>query len=364
MKIGTVRSSLGAALLFGWVQSVHAEMALNLQTPQTALGHTIYGLHTLILIICLIIFVLVFGAMFYAIWKHRKSVGHKAAHFHENTTVEIIWTIIPFFILIGMAVPATKTLLAERDTSVPDMTIKVTGYQWKWHYDYLQDGVSFYSTLATPRDQIENLAPKGENYLLEVDNPVVVPIGKKVRVIVTAGDVLHAWFVPALYVKQDAVPGFIRDTWFKVESPGVYRGQCAELCGKEHGFMPIVVKAVSEEDYKQWVAEQKSKQGATAAAPVQVAAADTAAKSDAASAKVDGKATYQQICQVCHAAALMGAPKPGDKAAWAPRIAQGLPTLHEHANKGIRSMPAKGGNPSLSDDQVNAAVDYMVSLAK
>jgi len=365
MKIGTVRSSLGAALLFGWVQSVHAEMALNLQTPQTALGHTIYGLHTLILIICLIIFVLVFGAMFYAIWKHRKSVGHKAAHFHENTTVEIIWTIIPFFILIGMAVPATKTLLEERDTSVPDMTIKVTGYQWKWHYDYLQDGVSFYSALATPRDQIENLAPKGENYLLEVDNPVVVPIGKKVRVIVTAGDVLHAWFVPALYVKQDAVPGFIRDTWFKVENPGVYRGQCAELCGKEHGFMPIVVKAVSEEDYKQWVVQQKSKQGGTAAAPVQVAAADTAAKSDAAaSAKVDGKATYQQICQVCHAAALMGAPKPGDKAAWAPRIAQGLPTLHEHANKGIRTMPAKGGNPSLSDDQVNAAVDYMVSLAK
>jgi len=361
MKTITVRGLVAAALLSGWAHRVHAAWELNLQTPQTALGHTIYDLHTLVNIICLVIFVAVFGAMFYAIWKHRKSVGHKAAHFHENTTVEIIWTVIPFFILIGMAIPATKALLAERDTAAPDMTIKVTGYQWKWHYDYLQDGVSFYSNLSTPRDQIENRAPKGEHYLLEVDNPLVVPIGKKVRILATAGDVLHAWYVPALSVKQDAIPGFFRDTWFKVENPGTYRGQCAELCGKEHGFMPIVVRAVTEDEYKQWVADQKSKLGApaAAAAATQVAAADAGA-----SGKVDGKATYQQICQVCHAAALMGAPKTGDKAAWAPRIAQGPAVLHDHAVKGIRAMPAKGGNPALSDDQVKAAVDYMVGLAK
>jgi cytochrome c oxidase subunit 2 len=245
------------------------------------------------------------------------------------------------------------------------MTIKVTGYQWKWHYDYLQDGINFYSNLSTPRAQIEGLEPKGPNYLLEVDNPLVVPVGKKVRIVATGGDVLHAWFVPALSVKQDVIPGFIRDTWFKVENPGIYRGQCAELCGKEHGFMPIVVRAVTEDEYKQWVTEQKSKLGApaAAAASTQVAAADIGAKAEAGG-KVDGKATYQQICQVCHAAALMGAPKSGDKTAWAPRIAQGVAMLHEHANKGIRAMPPKGGNPALSDDQVNAAVDYMVSLAK
>jgi cytochrome c oxidase subunit 2 len=363
MKTITVRCLMAAALLSGWAHRATAAWELNLQTPQTALGHSIYSLHTLVNVICLVIFVAVFGAMFYAIWKHRKSVGHKAAHFHENTTVEVIWTVIPFFILIGMAIPATSTLLAERDTAAPDMTIKVTGYQWKWHYDYLQEGINFYSTLSTPRAQIEGLEPKGPNYLLEVDNPLVVPIGKKVRIVATAGDVIHAWFVPALSVKQDTIPGFIRDTWFRVDNPGTYRGQCAELCGKEHGFMPIVVRAVTDDEYKQWVTEQKSKLGAAAAASTQVAAADTGAKTDAGG-KVDGKATYQQICQACHAAALMGAPKSGDKAAWAPRIAQGPAVLHEHAIKGIRAMPAKGGNPGLSDDQVKAAVDYMVGLAK
>src|SRR6187551_3011230 len=236
----------------------------NLQPPQSIIAREIYDLHSLIMWIILGIFIVVFGAMAYAIVKHRKSVGHKAEQFHENTTVEIVWTIVPFLILIGMAIPAAKTIIAMKDTSNPDLTIKVTGYQWKWGYDYLQEGVSFYSSLATPREMITDNSPAGyekrkgyANYLLEVDNPVVVPVGKKVRVILTANDVIHAWWVPALGIKQDAIPGFVRDTWFKADKAGVYRGQCAELCGKEHGFMPIVVEAVEPEKYAVWLADQK-----------------------------------------------------------------------------------------------------------
>ncbi len=228
-----------------------------------------------------------------------------------------------------MAIPATKTLLDQRDTSAPDMTIKVTGYQWKWHYDYLQDGISFYSTLTTPRDQIQNLAPKGEHYLLEVDNPMVVPVGKKVRVLITAGDVLHAWYVPALAVKQDAIPGFIRDAWFKVDKAGTYRGQCAELCGKEHGFMPIVVRAVSEDEYKQWVAEQKAKQRAPSRRARQAPALRWLQPSPRWRMRPRRRRRRRQervrrrSVRCATRPALIGAPKFGDKAAWAPRIAQG-----------------------------------------
>jgi cytochrome c oxidase subunit 2 len=343
---------MAALLSLAWAGAAFAEMRLNLQDQHTALGRAIDDLHNTIVIICLVIFVAVFGAMFWAIWKHRKSVGHQAALFHENTTVEMVWTIIPFIILLGMAYPATRTLLEQRDTSAPDMTVKVTGYQWQWRYEYLQDDVSFYSTLATPREQIENLAEKGPNYLLEVDKPMVVPVGKKVRVLTTAADVLHAWYVPALAVKQDAIPGFIRDAWFRVETPGTYRGQCAELCGKEHAYMPIVVQAVTEEEYRQWVAEHKTQ---ARVAPAAGAQADAGA--------ADGKGVYDQVCQVCHAAGLAGAPKTGDKAAWVPRVAQGE-LMYEHAIAGLRMMPAKGGNPNLSDAQVKAAVDYMVVQSK
>src|SRR5688572_24017229 len=238
----------------------------NLQAPQSIIATQIYDLHTLIMWIIVAIFVLVFGMMTIAIVKHRKSVGHEAEQFHENTTVEIIWTIVPFIILIGMAYPATKTVIAMKDTSNPDITIKATGYQWKWGYDYLQEGISFYSNLSTPRDQIDGhnveARNKNPNYLVEVDNPVVVPVGKKVRIITTANDVIHAWWVPALGLKQDAIPGFVRDTWFKADRVGTYRGQCAELCGKDHGFMPIVVEVVEQEKYAQWVASAKQKMGA------------------------------------------------------------------------------------------------------
>jgi cytochrome c oxidase subunit 2 len=234
------------------------------------------------MLVCLGIFVVVFGAMFWSLIKHRKAAGHQAAHFHENTTVEIVWTVIPFLILMGMAYPAAKVVIDMKDTSNPDLTIKVTGYQWKWGYDYLNEGVSFYSNLATPREQIENTQPKGEHYLLEVDEPMVVPVGKRVRLLITANDVLHAWWVPALGAKQDAIPGFIRDSWFKADKIGTYRGQCVELCGKDHGFMPIVVEVVSEADYAAWVARKKGGAPVAAAAAESAPAAEVAGPGEAA----------------------------------------------------------------------------------
>jgi cytochrome c oxidase subunit 2 len=248
------------------------ELIWNLKEPVTEIARQIYDLHTLLLVICLVIFVAVFGVMFYSIFAHRKSKGHKPASFHESTTVEIIWTIVPFLIVIGMALPATKTVVAMKDTSNADVTIKATGYQWKWGYEYLDgegEGISFLSTLVTPRSQIDKHKGEkgeafGENYLVEVDNIVVVPVNKKVRVVTTANDVIHAWMVPEFGVKQDAIPGFVRDAWFKAEKIGTYRGQCAELCGKDHAFMPIVVEVKSEEDYSKWVqaklVEMKAKQ--------------------------------------------------------------------------------------------------------
>jgi len=238
---------------------------LNLQQPVTQIAREIYSIHNLMLFICLAIFIAVFGVMFYSILKHRKSLGHKAATFHESTAVEIAWTVVPFLIVIGMALPATKTVVAMKDTSNADLTIKATGMQWKWGYDYLKgegEGIAFLSNLATPRSQVGSpgVAPtesRSDNYLLEVDNPVVVPVNKKIRIITTANDVIHSWTIPAFGVKQDAVPGFVRDTWFKAEKIGTYRGQCVELCGKEHAFMPIVVNVVSEDDYKKWVDGKK-----------------------------------------------------------------------------------------------------------
>ena len=254
-KVSLLPRILTAALAVPGIAEAAREY--NLQPPVTPVARQMYDLHAFIFWICVAIFVVVFAVMFYSIFRHRKSIGHQAAHFHESTTVEIIWTVIPFLILLFMAFPATKTILAMKDTSAPDMTIKVTGFQWKWNYDYLQEGFGFYSNLSTPLAQIEGREPKGENYLLEVDNPLVVPVDTKVRLLITAGDVLHAWWLPAFGVKQDAIPGFVRDTWFRAEKVGIYRGQCAELCGKEHGFMPIVVDVKSKEDYAKWAAGRR-----------------------------------------------------------------------------------------------------------
>jgi len=292
--------SLFAAAAMWLVAGTVLANRYNLPEPQSIIAREIYDLHSLIMWIIVGIFVVVFGFMTYAIVMHRKSVGHKAEQFHEHVGVEIAWTIIPFIILIFMALPATKTIISMKDTSGADITIKVTGYQWKWGYDYLQEGISFYSSLSTPREQIENKAPKGEHYLIEVDNPVVVPVGKKVRIITTASDVIHAWWVPALGIKQDAIPGFVRDTWFKVDNPGTYRGQCAELCGKDHGFMPIVVEAVAPEKYAAWVADQKKKTAATAVDPAKQWTLDEL--------KAQGEKIYAGNCVACHQATGMGVP--------------------------------------------------------
>lgn len=307
MSIKGIKRWAAAGALFFWSFAAWAEYKLNLQTPHTLLGEKIYDLHSIITAICFVIFVGVFGFMFYAVFKHRKSVGHKAAQFHENTAVEVAWTLIPFVILIAMAVPATGTLITMRDTSEADLTIKATGYQWKWGYDYLKgegEGISFYSTLATPRAQIEGTDVAGRNanpnYLLETDNHVVVPVGKKIRILTTAADVIHAWYVPALAVKQDAVPGFIRDTWFKAEKAGIYRGQCAELCGKDHGFMPIVVEVMEPAQYTAWVATQQKKVVAAKVDPNKAWTLDEL--------KGHGEKVYAQNCVACHQATGMGVP--------------------------------------------------------
>ena len=230
----------------------------NMTVGVTDISSKVFDLHMLIFWICVVIGVVVFGVMIISMIKHRKSVGHKAAQFHESTTAEIVWTLVPLAILIGMAIPATKVLIEMEDTSAADLTIKITGYQWMWHYDYLDEDIAFYSQLGTPREQVYNMQEKGENYLLEVNNELVLPVGKKVRFLITSNDVLHAWWVPDLAVKKDAIPGFINESWAKIEQPGVYRGQCAELCGRDHAFMPIVVRAVDEDQYRQWVQQQTS----------------------------------------------------------------------------------------------------------
>jgi cytochrome c oxidase subunit 2 len=273
---------------------------LNLREGATDISHMVFDLHMLIFWICVVACVLVFAVLIYSIFTHRKSRGAVPATFHESTTVEIIWTTIPFLILVAMAVPATTTLLALEDTRDSDITIQITGYQWKWKYDYLDEGISFFSVLTTPREQIEGAAEKGENYLQEVDNPIVVPINKKIRFLITSNDVIHSWWVPDLGWKQDAIPGFINDAWTELKEPGLYRGKCAELCGKDHGFMPIVLIAKTEEDYAAWVAEQKS------AAAADADAATATLTMDELMAR--GEAAYNKTCAACHQANGAGIP--------------------------------------------------------
>jgi cytochrome c oxidase subunit 2 len=268
----------------------------------TDTSRSVYDLHMLIFWICVLIGLVVFGVMFYSMYHHRKSKGAVAAQFHESTTVEIIWTVVPMLILIGMAIPATQALIAMEDTSEPDVTIKVTGYQWKWGYEYLDEGVKFFSSLSTPREQIVNGEAKDEHYLLEVDNPLVVPVNKKIRILTTAADVIHSWWVPDLGWKRDAIPGFINDSWTVIKKPGTYRGQCAELCGKDHGFMPIVVEAKTEEDYRQWLAGMKAEATQVATAE----AVDREWTQEELMAK--GEKVYASICTACHQASGTGVP--------------------------------------------------------
>ncbi len=324
---------------------------LNFQAPVTAIAADIYQLHIWMIAICVAIFIAVFGVMFYSILKHRKSLGYKSASFHESTTVEIAWTVVPFLIVVLMALPATKTVVAMKDTSNADITIKATGMQWKWGYDYIKgegEGIAFLSALSTPREQIEANAPRGDNYLLEVDNALVVPVNKKIRIVTTANDVIHAWGVPAFGVKQDAIPGFVRDTWFKAEKVGVYRGNCYELCGKEHAFMPIVVNVVSEQDYAKWVGEQKKNMAANADDPNKTwTATELAAR---------GEKVYAANCVACHQA--NGGGVPGAFPALAGAASVNGPQEGQIAIllNGKNGMPA--WKATLSDTEIAAVITY------
>ena len=305
-------ASLLLVSLASWGTAAHAVQdlpggpavnQLNLHPPVTKIAEAQHELHWMLMIICTIIFVGVFGVMSYSIWHHRKSRGAKAAHFHESLGVEIAWTVVPFFIVIGMAAPATKVIIAQKDTTNPDLTIKATGYQWKWGYDYLigeGQGIGFLSTLDSSQRALSDAGkPEGDNYLLKVDNPLVVPVDRKIRIITTANDVIHSFMVPAFGIKQDAIPGFVRDTWFRAEKVGDYYGQCAELCGKEHAYMPIHVRVLTAEDYAAWVAEQHKAMQAKADDPNKVwTQEDLMAR---------GEKVYAANCAACHQASGKGA---------------------------------------------------------
>ncbi|MFN5049232.1 cytochrome c oxidase subunit II [Roseateles sp.] len=326
---------------------------LNLHEPVTRIAADQMWLHNMMLVICLVIFIAVFGVMFYSIFKHRKSRGAVPANFHESVKVEIAWTVVPFIIVILMALPATKVVVAMKDTTNADLTIKATGYQWKWGYDYLKgegEGIGFLATLdAAQREMSDAGRPEGDNYLLKVDNPLVVPVGKKVRIITTANDVIHAWMVPAFGVKQDAIPGFVRDTWFKAEKVGDYYGQCAELCGKEHAYMPIHVKVVSAEDYSKWVDGKKKEMAAKADDPSKVW--------ELAALVARGQKVYAANCAACHKADGTGAGpiKALDKSAL---------VLSDDKSKQIQVMlngAANGAMPAwkqLSDTEIAAVITY------
>lgn len=292
---------LGAPLAALFALPAWAEYGLNMTRGVTSISREVYDLHMIIFWICVVIGVLVFGVMFYSVFAHRRSRHPKPADFHEHTALEIAWTAIPFVILIAMAIPATKTLVDMEDASDADMTVQVTGYQWRWQYQYLDEDISFFSNLdAASRDAITGDPSSVDNYLLEVDNRLVLPVGKRVRFLITAADVIHSWWVPALGWKQDAVPGFINDAWATIDEPGIYRGQCAELCGRDHGFMPVVVEALSEDDYAAWVGEQQ------AAAEAAANSADREWSEDELMER--GEKVYKTYCVACHQADGKGIP--------------------------------------------------------
>lgn len=343
-----IRLLVGSFLFFS--VSARADWEVNMTPGVTEVSQQVYDLHMIIFWICVAIAVVVFGIMFWSIFAHRKSLGVKPATFHESTLVEIIWTAIPFAILIAMAIPATSALIDSYDAREAELDIKVTGYQWKWHYDYLEDGVSFFSNLSTPADEINNITTKNPNYLLEVDQPLVVPINKKIRFLVTANDVIHAWWVPEIAVKKDAIPGFVNESWTVIPEPGIYRGQCAELCGKDHGFMPIVVQAVEQADYDLWLGERK----------------EAAARERELRDKVwtleelveRGEKVYATNCAACHNADGSGIP-PAFPALKGSAIATG--DIEGHVNIVLNGKPGTymaAFGPQLSPVELAAVITY------
>lgn len=329
---------------------------MNMFKGVTPISKDIYDLHMVAIYVCAMIGLVVFGVMFYSIIHHRKSKGYKAASFHDNVKLEIVWSIIPFLILVGLAVPATRVLIQMEDNADSEVTIKVVGSQWKWQYQYLDQGISFYSSLSTPYAQLQNKEPKGEWYLLEVDKPLVVPVNKKIRFLVTSSDVIHSWWVPELGIKRDAIPGFMHEAWARIEKPGIYRGQCAELCGINHGFMPIVVNAVPDAEFQQWVAAQPKINDANNDA--QINRPEPVVMSHADLMRL-GKQQYEMVCAACHKVDGTGIP-PLFPALKGSSVAVGNP-ISRHIQMildGISGTAMQPYKDQLSDEEIAAIATY------
>jgi cytochrome c oxidase subunit 2 len=345
-----------------WGQTVLAAAdtwQLNMYRGVTPLSKDMYYLHMVGMVVCTIIGIVVFGVMIYSLIHHRKSKGYVPATFHDNQRLEIVWSIIPFLILVGLAIPATRVLIRMEDTSQSEVTVKIVGYQWRWQYQYLDQGVSYFSTLSTPYEQIQNKQAKNEWYLLEVDKPLVLPVNKKIRFLVTSNDVIHSWWVPELGIKRDAIPGFMYEAWAKIEKPGTYRGQCAELCGINHGFMPIVVEAVSDQEFQKWIGEQQQKRTESTTAelaPMQVAEQKILTRNDLMKL---GKSKYETLCLACHQADGRGIP-PMYPALKSSSIAVGHP-ISRHIDiilNGIPGSAMQSYKDQLTDEEVAAIATY------
>lgn len=329
---------------------------LNMHKGVTPLSQDMYDLHMIAIVICAIIGLVVFGVMVYSLIHHRKSKGYKPASFHDNTRLEIVWTIIPFLILIGLAIPATKVLIRMEDSAEADVTVKIVGHQWKWQYQYLDEGINFFSNLSTPFAEIENKATKNQWYLLQVDKPLVLPVNQKIRFLVTSNDVVHSWWVPELGVKRDAIPGFMHEAWARIKEPGVYRGQCAELCGINHAYMPIVVQAVSEADYQKWVNDQVKVQDEYIAAETKP---EEQPKMTRAELMKLGKERYDIICSACHKVDGKGIP-PMFPPLKGSSVAVGHP-ISRHIDiilDGVPGTAMQAFRDQLSDKEIAAIATY------
>ena len=356
LKICRLLTILGA-----WVASQPIFAAadfwqLNMYEGVTPISRDAYYLHMVCMAVCAIIGIVVLGVMIYSMIHHRKSKGYKAATFHDNPRLEIVWSLIPFLILVGLAVPATRVLIRMDDTRQSEITVKVVGYQWRWQYEYLDQGISFFSTLSTPFAQIQNKEEKSEWYLLEVDKPLVLPVNKKIRFLVTSNDVVHSWWVPELGIKRDAIPGFMYEAWATIQKPGTYRGQCAELCGVNHGFMPIVVEAVSQEDFDKWVAAQTKSQDQYDKAEANAAAQKTMPRDQLLAL---GKQRYEQFCSPCHRPDGKGIP-PMYPALRGSSVATGHP-ISRHIDTILHGIPGTAMQPykdQLNDEEIAAIATY------
>lgn len=329
---------------------------LNMHRGVTPISKDAYYLHMVCMAVCAIIGIIVFGVMIYSMIHHRKSKGYKAASFHDNPRLEVVWSIIPFLILVGLAIPATRVLIRMDDTTQSELTIKVVGYQWRWQYEYLDQGISFFSTLSTPFAQIQNEQKKNDWYLLEVDKPLVVPVNKKIRFLVTSNDVVHSWWVPELGIKRDAIPGFMYEAWAKIDKPGTYRGQCAELCGVNHGFMPIVVEAVNDEDFNKWVAVQTRAEERYTQEEAVAATQKTMTRDELLAF---GKQKYEQFCSPCHQPDGRGIP-PMYPALRASSVANGHP-ISRHIDiilNGIAGSAMQPYKDQLTDEEIAAIATY------